>query len=579
MPIGVPVSAIEEFAHNLHAAGVEGSQIAFFAAAPASRHRRCRGQIRPRARARRARGAGRPWRRRRRDPRDFHRSGHAGSGRTRRRHRLVRRHHHQGPRLGLNLIASGRAAAERAFRARPGMSRQLHGSGACLSACRDRRRLPRRPRHAASALARIAPHAMLLVETLVRARPRKRATADRGRLRQRHHRDRRPPPRHRRSPADPRRRGVARRQSISTRHCEAIGRSRHFDGPWRRSNPGFSAATGLLRFARNDETHPPPRSGGGGPREAWWRGHAAVRHPRTDGAGLAADAPSTTLLAGWVPFPATRGRMVKCSKLFQPRRVITKAAPGRTAHAHAAARGKTRPARPHADIRTKDLVIAGFTPARAGENPEWLFVVIRGCSWIGDRTSPISPPPAAGSCWRRFSPPCRPRSSPIPRTRSIRRKPRCNCPINMCGSRPCQRAAAIGRDGGGIRRHRQARAVVVLIKWYPGFMSAPHTYVTDRLCFVISGTWWVNSGEDFEPEATVPVPAGGFVRRVAHTPHYDGVQERRQRARRHRHFRRGPDPVQSHRSGKAAGAGGVGENRRRYLPVIKTPSVCPPAAG
>ena len=66
---------------------------------------------------------------------------------------------------------------------------------------------------------------------------------------------------------------------------------------------------------------------------------------------------------------------------------------------------------------------------------------------------------------------------------------------------------------------------VVLIKWHPGFMSAPHTYVTDRLCFVISGIWWVNSGENFEPENTVPVLAGGFVRRVAHTPHYDGVRK------------------------------------------------------
>jgi hypothetical protein len=64
---------------------------------------------------------------------------------------------------------------------------------------------------------------------------------------------------------------------------------------------------------------------------------------------------------------------------------------------------------------------------------------------------------------------------------------------------------------------------VVLIKWHPGYMSASHTYVTDRLCFVISGTWWVNSGENFQPEATVPVPAGGFVRRVAHTPHYDAL--------------------------------------------------------
>jgi hypothetical protein len=65
----------------------------------------------------------------------------------------------------------------------------------------------------------------------------------------------------------------------------------------------------------------------------------------------------------------------------------------------------------------------------------------------------------------------------------------------------------------------------VLIKWHPGFMSAPHTYVTDRLCFVISGIWWVNSGENFEPENTLPVPAGGFVRRVAHTAHYDGVRK------------------------------------------------------
>ena len=65
----------------------------------------------------------------------------------------------------------------------------------------------------------------------------------------------------------------------------------------------------------------------------------------------------------------------------------------------------------------------------------------------------------------------------------------------------------------------------ILVRWHPGFMSAPHTYVTDRLCFVLSGTWWVNSGQNFEPEKTVPVPAGGFVRRVAHTPHYDGVRK------------------------------------------------------
>lgn len=62
-----------------------------------------------------------------------------------------------------------------------------------------------------------------------------------------------------------------------------------------------------------------------------------------------------------------------------------------------------------------------------------------------------------------------------------------------------------------------------LVRWWPGYMSAPHTYTSDRLCVVVSGTWWCNSGADFDPGACVPVPAGSFVRRVAGTPHYDGV--------------------------------------------------------
>ena len=62
-----------------------------------------------------------------------------------------------------------------------------------------------------------------------------------------------------------------------------------------------------------------------------------------------------------------------------------------------------------------------------------------------------------------------------------------------------------------------------LVRWWPGFMSAPHHYTTDRLCVVVSGTWWCNSGADFDPAACVPVPAGSFVHRVAGTPHYDGV--------------------------------------------------------
>ena len=57
-------------------------------------------------------------------------------------------------------------------------------------------------------------------------------------------------------------------------------------------------------------------------------------------------------------------------------------------------------------------------------------------------------------------------------------------------------------------------------------MSAPHTYVTDRPV-LRHLRWSVNSGENFEPENTVPVPASGFVRRLAHTPHYNGGGEDR----------------------------------------------------
>ena len=62
-----------------------------------------------------------------------------------------------------------------------------------------------------------------------------------------------------------------------------------------------------------------------------------------------------------------------------------------------------------------------------------------------------------------------------------------------------------------------------LVRWWPGYMSAPHHYTTDRFCMVVSGTWWCNSGPDFDPVACVPVAAGSYVHRVAGTPHYDGV--------------------------------------------------------
>ncbi|WP_406817412.1 tat pathway signal sequence [Mycobacterium sp. M23085] len=64
---------------------------------------------------------------------------------------------------------------------------------------------------------------------------------------------------------------------------------------------------------------------------------------------------------------------------------------------------------------------------------------------------------------------------------------------------------------------------LVLMKWNPGWFSAPHTYATDRIQVVVFGTWFVNSGNDFQPRDAVPVGPGGYVKRTARTPHYDGV--------------------------------------------------------
>lgn len=64
---------------------------------------------------------------------------------------------------------------------------------------------------------------------------------------------------------------------------------------------------------------------------------------------------------------------------------------------------------------------------------------------------------------------------------------------------------------------------LVMMKWNPGWFSAPHTYATDRIQVVVFGTWFVNSGLDFQPQDAVPVGPGGYVKRTARTPHYDGV--------------------------------------------------------
>ena len=66
---------------------------------------------------------------------------------------------------------------------------------------------------------------------------------------------------------------------------------------------------------------------------------------------------------------------------------------------------------------------------------------------------------------------------------------------------------------------------VVRLKWLPGNMSRPHVHPNDRFFVVISGTWWVGSGETFNPASTVAMPPGSYVVHYANKPHYDGAKD------------------------------------------------------
>src|SRR4051812_40513421 len=52
---------------------------------------------------------------------------------------------------------------------------------------------------------------------------------------------------------------------------------------------------------------------------------------------------------------------------------------------------------------------------------------------------------------------------------------------------------------------------VVRIKWFPGNMSRPHFHENDRFFAVLSGTWWMGTGEKFDPASTVAATAGSYV--------------------------------------------------------------------
>jgi hypothetical protein len=61
-------------------------------------------------------------------------------------------------------------------------------------------------------------------------------------------------------------------------------------------------------------------------------------------------------------------------------------------------------------------------------------------------------------------------------------------------------------------------------RFSPGTFSRPHFHPNDRFIVVVAGTWWVGTGERFDPDSTKPMPVGSFVVHYGGKVHYDGAK-------------------------------------------------------
>ena len=67
---------------------------------------------------------------------------------------------------------------------------------------------------------------------------------------------------------------------------------------------------------------------------------------------------------------------------------------------------------------------------------------------------------------------------------------------------------------------------VMMSKWPKGSFSHPHFHSADRYVYVLDGTWWVGTGNKFDPEhLAVPVKAGSFATESGKEVHWAGARD------------------------------------------------------
>ncbi len=62
------------------------------------------------------------------------------------------------------------------------------------------------------------------------------------------------------------------------------------------------------------------------------------------------------------------------------------------------------------------------------------------------------------------------------------------------------------------------------VKFPPNVFTRPHKHGEDRHIVVLKGTWYMGTGDDFDPSKAVPMPVGSYVKHPAGAVHWDGAK-------------------------------------------------------
>lgn len=71
----------------------------------------------------------------------------------------------------------------------------------------------------------------------------------------------------------------------------------------------------------------------------------------------------------------------------------------------------------------------------------------------------------------------------------------------------------------------KAGLYVIRVKFPPGIMSSPHYHPEDRHAVVLRGTWYTGTDDSWDPDRTVGLKPGTYMKHPAGAVHYDGAKD------------------------------------------------------